>query len=88
MAQRNVNIRMDENMKKAADILFQELGLNMSSAVNAFIRQALRQRGMPFDISLNVPNAETVDAMEDITNNKNLSKSFDSISKLMEDLNA
>ncbi|TDQ38309.1 DNA-damage-inducible protein J [Aureibacillus halotolerans] len=51
MAQKNVNIRMDEDLKKEAEALFSELGLNMSTAVNIFIRQALRQGGIPFEVS-------------------------------------
>ncbi|OCN03320.1 damage-inducible protein J [Clostridium sp. W14A] len=51
MAQTNINIRMDENLKKQAEDLFSELGLNMSTAVNIFVRQSLRQGGIPFEIT-------------------------------------
>lgn len=84
----NVNIRMDENLKKEADNLFSELGLNMTTAINMFTRQAVRQGKIPFEISLNSYSQETVQAMEDVNNNKNLSKTFDSVDELMRDLNA
>ena len=48
-----VNIRIDDNIKEKADILFSELGINMTTAFNIFIRQAIRQGGIPFDISIN-----------------------------------
>ncbi|XID91671.1 type II toxin-antitoxin system RelB/DinJ family antitoxin [Paenibacillaceae bacterium WGS1546] len=51
MAQTNINIRMDEDLKKEAEALFSELGLNMTTAVNIFVRQSLRQGGIPFDIT-------------------------------------
>lgn len=51
MAQTNINIRMDEDLKKEAESLFSELGLNMTTAVNIFIRQSLRQGGIPFEIT-------------------------------------
>ena len=49
-----VNIRMDDNLKAQADILFDALGMNMSTAFNVFIKQALREGGMPFSITTKV----------------------------------
>lgn len=51
MGQTNINIRMDEDLKKAAESLFSDLGLNMTTAVNIFVRQSLRQGGIPFEIT-------------------------------------
>lgn len=56
----NVNIRMDEDLKKQADYLFSELGLNMSTAVNMFVRQAVRTEGIPFEISIRTTDAFTL----------------------------
>jgi DNA-damage-inducible protein J len=46
----NVNIRMDEELKKQAEQLFTDLGMNMTTAVNVFIRQAVNYGGIPFEI--------------------------------------
>lgn len=46
-----VNIRIDDDLKNRADILFGELGMNMSTAVNMFVRQAVRQGGIPFEVT-------------------------------------
>ncbi|WP_338553504.1 type II toxin-antitoxin system RelB/DinJ family antitoxin [Paenibacillus sp. KS-LC4] len=51
MAQTNINIRMDEDLKKEAESLFSDLGLNMTTAVNIFVRQSIRQGGIPFEIT-------------------------------------
>ena len=59
----NINIRMDADLKSQADILFAELGMSLSTAFNIFVRQALREGKIPFDISLNQPNAETIASM-------------------------
>ena len=59
----NISIRMDTDKKAKADALFGELGMNMSTAFNIFVRQSLREGRIPFDISLNQPNEETVAAM-------------------------
>lgn len=47
-----VNIRLEDSLKEKADTLFDELGLNMSTAFNIFVRQVLRQGGIPFDITI------------------------------------
>jgi DNA-damage-inducible protein J len=51
MAQTNINIRMDDGLKKQAEALFGDLGMNMSTAFNIFVRQSVRQRKIPFEIS-------------------------------------
>ena len=52
----NISIRMDTELKEQADLLFSELGMNMSTAFNIFIRQALREGGIPFRIHMNTPH--------------------------------
>lgn len=59
----NISIRMDVKLKAQADALFAELGMNISTAFNIFVRQSLREGKIPFDISLNQPNMETIAAM-------------------------
>lgn len=59
----NISIRMDAELKSQADELFAELGMNISTAFNIFVRQSLREGGIPFAISLKQPNKETIAAM-------------------------
>ena len=61
----NISIRMDADLKSQADALFSELGMNMTTAFNIFVRQALREGRIPFDISLNQPNRETLAALKE-----------------------
>ena len=61
----NISIRMDSDLKAQADALFNELGMNISTAFNIFVRQSLRDGKIPFEISLNQPNAETLAAMSE-----------------------
>ena len=88
MAQTNVNIRMDETLKKQFECLCNDLGLNMSTAFNVFAKTMVRQQKIPFEIALDVPNAETLAAIDDVNHGRNLSRSFHSVTELMEDLNA
>ena len=59
----NISIRMDADLKAQADALFGELGMNLTTAFNIFVRQALREGRIPFEISLNQPNRETLAAL-------------------------
>lgn len=59
----NVTIRMDADVKAQAEALFGELGMNLTTAFNIFVRQSLRKGGIPFEVVLDQPNKETVAAM-------------------------
>ena len=50
----NITLRIDKELKKQAEILFSELGINMTTACNIFIKQAVREQRIPFEISLNI----------------------------------
>lgn len=89
MANTSMNIRMDSDIKKQAQELFAEFGLDMTTAVNMFLRQAIRQKGIPFELRLNVPNAETVAAFEEVKQmktNPSLGKSYTDVDTMMSDL--
>lgn len=55
----NVTICLDEDLKEKAEHLFNELGLNMTTAINIFLRQCVRQSKIPFELSL-IPDYETL----------------------------
>ena len=63
MATTNLNIRTDADIKAAAEQLFNELGLNLTTAVNMFLRQAIRTGGIPLEVQLNSPNEVTAAAI-------------------------
>lgn len=59
----NLNIRTDKEVKAAAEKVFGALGLNMTTAVNIFLRQSIRENGIPFALRLDVPNDTTAAAI-------------------------
>ena len=65
MAATNLNIRTDKDIKDQAEQIFSELGLNMTTAINIFLRTAIREHGLPFPLKLEVPNATTAAAIEE-----------------------
>ena len=84
MSTTNINIRTDKEVKETAEKIFEQLGLNMTTAVNMFLRQAIRENGIPFCPTLEVPNAVTIAAMEEgrrIARDKN-AKGYKTIEEL------
>lgn len=63
MESTNLNIRTDKEVKLQAEKIFNDLGLNMTTAVNIFLRQAIRENGIPFEVKLKVPNDTTAAAI-------------------------
>jgi DNA-damage-inducible protein J len=76
----SLHMRVDKKLKEDAEDLFSQLGFTMTTAINAFLREAVRERRMPLELSLNdwtghnqsahIPNAETLAAMAEIEDMK------------------
>ncbi|MDR0843300.1 MAG: type II toxin-antitoxin system RelB/DinJ family antitoxin [Acidobacteriota bacterium] len=84
----NVSFRIDTEVKNEADRLFSELGMNMTTAFNIFLRQVIREEGIPFALNASRPNKETVAAMmeaERIARDPN-TRRFHSVEELFEEL--
>lgn len=65
MPSTNLNIRTEKEVKEKADQIFSELGLNMTTAINIFLRTVIREHGIPFSLRLDIPNEATVNAIEE-----------------------
>lgn len=61
----NLNIRTSKETKAAAEKIFDELGINTSTAFNIFLKAVIRENGLPFDMHVDSPNAETIAAIEE-----------------------
>lgn len=89
MASTNVTIRMDTEIKKEAEELFNDLGLNLTSAINMFIRKAIAEQGIPFDVKKTVNyNNETIQAMleaDKIARDSNI-KGYSNLDELFKEL--
>ena len=89
MATINMSIRMDTELKKKAETMLSDMGLNMTTAMNMFLRQVVRQGKIPFEIATDIPNAETIAAikeMDDMLSGKIPAKRYSSTKELFEDL--
>ena len=88
MSQINVTIRMDRELKGQAEKLFNELGLNMTTALTIFTKASVREQRIPFELSLNSLNKQTLSAIRETEEGKNLVGPFDNVEELLESLNA
>ena len=61
----NLNIRTEKDVKEQAERIFSELGLNMTTAVNMFLRIVIRENGIPYPLKLDTPNETTAAAIEE-----------------------
>ena len=80
----NINIRTDAETKREAEVLFNGLGLNMTTAINVFLKKSIQYGGIPFEIRSETPNATTLAAMEEsrrIANDES-EPAFDSVEAL------
>lgn len=89
MATESLSLRIDSSIKEQAKNLFAEYGLDLSTAINLFLRQAIRERGFTFDLHP-VPNADTIAAIreaEAAAHNPN-AKGYSDFDELFKDLKA
>lgn len=66
----NISFRVDKNLKEQADILFKNLGMNTSVALNMFLTQCVREQSIPFIPSIKVSNARLIRTSEEVEANK------------------
>ena len=87
MSKTSMSIRLDSEVKEKAQQVFNNLGMDMTTAINIFLRQAIQYQGLPFDVRLD-ENRKLLEVLTDLDQNRNMSQSFESVSDLMEDLRA
>lgn len=81
-----LHIRIEPKIKQKAEETLNDLGLSITEAINVFLNQVILQDGIPFEIKKPKYNRETIQAMEDTKKGKNLSKTFDSVEEMFEEL--
>lgn len=85
----NINIRMDANLKKQFEAFCADMGMTMTTAINIFARKAVRENRIPFEISGDVPNAETQEAIREVKQMKadpTLGKTYTDMDEMMKEL--
>lgn len=89
MAQTNVSIRMDNDLKESFENLCNEMGLTMTSAINVFVKKVVRDCRIPFEIGVPKPNEETLAAVREVQEMKKnpaLGKAYSDVDSMMKEL--
>lgn len=89
MANTSINIRMDANLKRQFEAFCSDVGMTMTTAFDVFARKAVREHRIPFEISGDVPNAETVEAIQEAKSmkaNRDIGKTYSNVDQMMEEL--
>ena len=85
----NVSIQMDEDLKREFEAFCVGVGMSMSTAVNVFARQTVRERRIPFVIGESAPNEQTLEALREVRrmkDDKSLGKTYDDVDAMMGEL--
>ena len=80
----NVTLRVDKELKEQADALFEDMGLSLNTACRMFLKRAVEEQRIPFEVRR--PDRKTRKAIADAEQGKDVSRSFDTVEDLMEDL--
>lgn len=88
MAKISTSISIEADVKEKAQKLFAELGMDLSTAINVFLKQSIFEHSIPFVIRRDMPNETTLKAMDDAENDENMFGPFDTVEEMMEALNA
>lgn len=88
MAKVSTSISIDSEVKAKAQELFADFGMDLSTAINIFLKQAIYERSIPFAIRRELPNETTLKSMDEAENDENMHGPFDSVAEMMKDLNA
>ena len=91
MAKTSTNISIDTEIKAKAQELFADFGLDLSTAINMFLRQSVRENAIPFNITREVPNSDTIAAInefEEFKKNPSGYKKYSTFSELLNEVNA
>ena len=88
MASTNVNIRMDSDLKRQFENFCADMGMTMTTAFNIFAKKAVREYRIPFEIGAEIPNAETIEAVNEAKRMKadpTLGKTYTDVDEMMRD---
>ncbi len=82
----STSIKIDARTKKEAQELFKDMGMSLTTAVNIFLKQAVREQRIPFYVGQPKYKEEVYQAIRDVEQGKNLSKSYRSAKEMIEDI--
>ena len=89
MASTNINIRMDADLKRQFESFCADMGMSMTTAFTIFAKKAVREYRIPFEIGGETPNAQTMEAIEEVKRMKadpSAGKTYNNVDQMMKEL--
>lgn len=86
MGKSSVTVNVDTNTKQNTEKIFAELGLNMTTGINMFLKAVERNQGIPFDLELRAPNEASLDALREVRENFHSLKEYDSFDEIIAEI--
>lgn len=89
MTNMNINIRIDRELKNQFEEFCANVGMSMSTAFTIFAKKVVREQRIPFEVGIEVPNGETIEAIQEVERMKadpTIGKTYDNVDTMMEDL--
>ena len=86
MASTNLTLKIDENLNHQIQELVSNLGMDITTFFTLYAKQAVREQGIPFNISMNVPNVETLEAIDEVRamrKNPSIGKAYTDVDELI-----
>ena len=89
MTNMNINIRIDRDLKNQFEEFCANVGMSMSTAFTIFAKKVVREQRIPFEVGIEVPNGETIEAIQEVERMKadpTIGKTYNNVDAMMEDL--
>jgi len=81
-----IQIRVSPELKQSAEMLYAQMGIGLPDAIRMFLQQSINDWNMPFKPHVKIPNAETIDAMEELDRGEGTRVSLKQFKKMLKDL--
>lgn len=86
MEKSSITVNVDAQTKKNTEKIFQDLGFNMTTGVNMFLKAVERYQGIPFELELNSPNQTSLEALREVRENFDNLKSYKNFDEIIDEI--
>lgn len=86
MEKSSITVNVDAQTKKNTEKIFQDLGFNMTTGVNMFLKAVERYQGIPFELELNYPNQTSLEALREVRENFDNLKSYKNFDEIIDEI--
>ncbi len=86
MEKSSITVNVDAQTKKNTEKIFQDLGFNMTTGVNMFLKAVERYQGIPFELELNSPNQTSLEALREVRENLDNLKTYNNFDEIIDEI--